>query len=65
MQGEFRDCKHYMGSYMGCNTNLDVEEHIDAMHPPTRAQVQKRKSMLDRFFGDTASSQDIHALSFY
>jgi len=65
MQGEFRDCKHYMGKGLGCTTDRDVEEHLDAMHPATRAQVKKRKTMLGRFFGDTVSSEDIHSLSFY
>jgi hypothetical protein len=65
IQGEFRGCKHYMGSGLGCSADRNVQEHLDAMHPATRAQVKKRKTMLGLFFGDTVSSEDIHSLSFY
>jgi hypothetical protein len=64
MQGEYRDCKHYMGSYMGCEDNLDVEEHRNLVHPVTRAHVKKRLKIFGHFLGDTASSADIRALSF-
>jgi hypothetical protein len=65
MQGKFRDCKHYMGSYMDCNSNLDVEEHLDLVHPATRARVKERIEKLGRFLGDAVSSEDIRSFSFY
>ena len=62
-QGEFRDCKHAMGSGLGCETDLDVEEHLLVQHPATRAQVKKRKTRFALFLGDTASSEDIKCLA--
>jgi hypothetical protein len=61
MYGEYKDCDHYRGRGLGCTTDRDVEEHLDMMRPATRTQVRKHKTILGPFFGDTASSEDIHA----